>query len=350
MERILVALSGGVDSSAAAAILKQNGYHVEGAIMVFRGVSQEAIHHASEVAQQLCMPFYRFDFAREFRDMIISDFVEEYKRGRTPNPCILCNKQIKFGLFMQKAEEMGIDKVATGHYARIENENRRFLLKRGIDENEQSYFLYRLDQRQLARIVLPLGSYTKGAVRKLARKKALQSAHRNKSQDVCFVPDGDYMSYLQRIVPQQSGPVYNMDGQVIGQHRGIMYYTYGQRRRIGISHKRPYYVIKIDARNNAIYVGERKDTYRSQIIARDLNFIPFDKLTRRLRVQAKPRYVSPLASAVIEPFTEDSVRVTFEKPQWALTPGQSIVFYQGDVVLGGGVIDEINSIDQIRMR
>ena len=342
MERILVALSGGVDSSAAAAVLKQYGYQVEGAIMVFRGVSQEAVDHASEVTEQLCIPFHCFDFAAEFQDIIISDFIEEYKRGKTPNPCILCNKQIKFGLFMEKAEEMGIFKVATGHYARIEKENGRFLLKRGIDANEQSYFLYCLDQSQLSRIMLPLGSLTKKAVRKLTRKQGLRSARRKKSQDICFVPDGDdYMSYLERMVPQQSGPIYDKDGQLIGQHRGIMYYTYGQRRGIRISHKRPYYVIKIDAPNNAIYVGERKDTYRSQLIARDPNFIPFDKLTQRLQVLAKPRYVSPLSSAMIEPFMEDRVKVTFEKPQGALTPGQSIVFYQGDVVLGGGIIDEI---------
>jgi len=336
-----VALSGGVDSSAAAVVLKQNGYHVEGAIMVFSGVSQEAVDHASEVSQKLCIPFHCFDFTKEFEDIIIGDFIEEYKRGKTPNPCVLCNKQIKFGLFMRKAEEMGIHKIATGHYARIEKENGRFLLKRGIDENEQSYFLYRLDQSQLSRIVLPLGSYTKRAVRKLARMEALRTAHRKKSQDVCFVPDGNYMSYLQRIIPQQSGPVYNKDGQVIGQHRGIIYYTCGQRRGIGISHKRPYYVIKIDADNNAIHVGERKDAYRSQLIARELNFIPFDTLTQRLQVRAKPRYISPLSPAMVEPFTKNRVKVTFEKPQWALTPGQSIVFYQEDVVLGGGTIEDI---------
>ncbi len=337
-----MALSGGVDSSAAAAVLKQHGYHVEGAIMIFRGVSQEAVDHASEVTKHLCIPFHCFDFAAEFQDIVISDFIEEYARGKTPNPCILCNKQIKFGLFMQKAEEMGIYKIATGHYARVEKENGRFLLKRGIDLNEQSYFLYCLDQSQLSRTVLPLGSLTKSAVRKLTRKHGLRSARRKKSQDICFVPNGDdYMSYLEKIMPQQSGPIYNKDGQLIGQHRGVMYYTYGQRRGIGISHKRPYYVIKIDAQNNAIYVGEKKDTYRSQLIARDPNFIPFDTLTQRLPVLAKPRYISPLSSAMIEPFTNNRVIVTFEKPQWALTPGQSVVFYQQDIVLGGGIIEEV---------
>ncbi len=336
-----MALSGGVDSSTAAAILKRSGYLVEGAIMIFEGVSQEAVDHAREVTEQLHIPFHCFDFTREFEDVIIGDFIEGYQSGKTPNPCILCNKQIKFGLFMRKAEEMGIHEIATGHYARVERDNGRFLLKRGIDENEQSYFLYRLDQRQLSQIVLPLGSYTKAAVRKLAKKEALRTERRRESQDICFIPNGNYASYLQKSIPQQTGPIYDNEGKVIGRHRGIIHYTYGQRRGIGISHKRPLYVTKIDCQHNAIYVGEEKDVYRSELVARDLSFIPFDSLTERMEVMAKPRYISPLSQAVIEPFTKDRVKVTFGKPQWALTPGQSVVFYKGDVVVGGGVIEEI---------
>lgn len=341
MKRILVALSGGVDSATAAAILKRSGYRVEGAIMVFEGVSQEVVEHAREVSEKLRIPFYSFDFTKEFHDIIVGDFIEEYRRGKTPNPCVLCNKKIKFGLFMQKAEEMGIHEIATGHYACIDRDNERYRLKRGIAENEQSYFLYRLDQRQLSRTVLPLGSYTKAAVRKLAKEEGLRIERHRESQDICFIPDGNYASYLEKSIPQQSGPIYDNEGKVIGRHRGITYYTYGQRRGIGVSHRRPLYVTNIDFPHNAIYVGEKEDVYRSQLVARDIHFIPFDSFTEKMKVLAKSRYVSPLSPAVIEPITKKRAKVTFDEPQWALTPGQSVVFYQGDVLLGGGIIEEI---------
>lgn len=336
-----MALSGGVDSATAAAILKQKGYRVEGAIMIFEGVTQESFDSAYEVAQTLQIPFYCFDFTKKFQNTIINNFIKEYRAGKTPNPCVLCNKLIKFGLFIKKAEGMGINKIATGHYAQIEQQSGRYLLKRGLDENEQSYFLYRLNQRQLSKIVLPLGSYTKNEVRRLAKRERLPAARRKKSQDICFIPDGNYVAYLKKIIPQKTGSIYNKNGEVIGKHKGIIFYTCGQRRGIGISHKRPYYVIKIDAENNAIYVGERKDIYRSQLIAGDLNFIPFDRLDQELKVLARPRYVSPLSPATIEPFKNKSIKVWFKRPQWALTPGQSVVFYQDNVVLGGGIIQKV---------
>ncbi len=341
MEKVLVALSGGVDSSTAAALLKQQGLEVAGAIMVFEGVLEEDINYAQAAAQVLDIPFYTFDFAQQYKNMIVDNFIQEYKTGRTPNPCILCNRHIKFDLFLRKALELNIDRIATGHYALVEKSNGRYLLKRGKDKNEQSYFLYRLEQNQLAKVILSLGSYTKEEIRKLAKNFRLPTATRKKSQDVCFVPDGDYTSYFQKILHPIPGPIFNQDHKQIGEHKGILFYTYGQRKGIGISDKDPYYVTKIDAKTNAIHVGKKEMVYKSQLIAADLNFIPFDRLQAPIEVRAKTRYIAPMSEATIEPLPENKAKVTFRKAQWAITPGQSIVFYQEDTVIGGGIIDQV---------
>ena len=340
-KRILVALSGGVDSSVAAALLQESGYQVEGAIMMLEGMKQENIDFASAAAKQLNIPFHRFDFRQQHQEEVISYFVGEYQRGRTPNPCVLCNKIIKFSLFMNKAEELGISHMATGHYAGIEQKNGRYLLKKGVDSNEQSYFLYRLEQIQLSKTLFPLAQYTKDHVRAIARKRKLPTAKRKKSQDVCFIPDGDYSSFLKKRISDRPGPILDNTGQQVGQHKGIIHYTIGQRHGIGISHKVPYYVTKIDPDKNAIYIGEKEQVYKKTFIARELNFIPFDTLEQGMEVSAKVRYFSPLSEATVEPICSDEIKVVFKKPQWAITPGQSVVFYKEDLVCGGGVIERV---------
>jgi tRNA-specific 2-thiouridylase len=340
-KRVLVALSGGVDSSVAAALLQESGYEVNGAIMMLEGLPEQNIELAAAVADRLTIPFHRFDFTKEHSKNIIDYFVAEYEHGRTPNPCVLCNKVIKLGLFMQAANELDIPNVATGHYARNEQKNGRYLLKKGIDNNEQSYFLYCLSQRQLSRTIFPLGRYTKNRVRPLARAHGLPTAQHKKSQDVCFIPDGDYASFLKQRVRALPGPVLDSAGKVIGEHKGIIYYTIGQRHGIGISHTRPYYVTRIDVRQNAIYIGEKKEVYKREFIVTDANFIPFDTLEQRMTVSAKVRYFSEGFRATVDPLDAKRIKVTFEQPQWAITPGQSAVFYKKNLVIGGGTIEQV---------
>lgn len=354
--KVLVAMSGGVDSSVAAALLLRQGYEIAGATIemwpkddpVFSGTSSRcstsAVEDAQQVSKALGIPHHVIDFSREFIENVVNNFVSEYFTGRTPNPCIVCNKKIKFGAFLQAARDLGADMVATGHYAKIKfnADSGRYLLYKAEDETkDQSYVLYSLTQKQLSQAIFPLGNFSKQEIRKMAEDLNLPVANKGESQDICFIPDNDYRRFLKaqntyEVVP---GPFLDTEGNVIGRHRGIPFYTIGQRRGLGLALGYPAYVVGIDANNNAVIVGPREKLLSQVVLVKNNNFIPFDRLEEPIRATVKIRYNSMPAEAVIAPAQDHCVTVTFDEPQKAVTPGQSAVYYQGNMVLGGGIIE-----------
>ncbi len=352
--KVLLAMSGGVDSSVAAAILKQEGYEVVGVTMLFLPPDKldisggccrlDAVEDARRVAYRLGIPHYVMDFRDIFARKVIADFCEEYGRGRTPNPCIRCNRYIKFGALLERAKAMGINFVATGHYAKVEKNGSsgRYLLKKGIDRRkDQSYFLYQLTQEQLAHTLFPAGSFIKEKIRKIAGELNLPVAAKPESQEICFIPDNDYAGFLKNntLLEAEPGPIVNSRGDILGRHRGLPYYTIGQRRRLGISAERPLYVTAIDRGNNSLVVGGKEETYGDELIASALNWITVTGLEQPVTVKARIRYRHREAEAIITPLGGDRVNVKFSEPQMAITPGQSVVFYEGDNVVGGGIIE-----------
>ncbi|MFC2062910.1 tRNA 2-thiouridine(34) synthase MnmA, partial [Chloroflexota bacterium] len=273
---------------------------------------------------------------------ILLPFCQEYRRGRTPNPCIRCNRYIKFGTLREKAGELGAGLVASGHYARVEKSGGRYLLKKGLDRRkDQSYMLYTLSQEQLENTLLPIGNFTKERVREIAGELALPAAARPESQEICFIPDDDYPGFLKEYMPQAvvPGPILDKQGNTLGEHRGILFYTVGQRKRLGISAKEPRYVTAILPEENAIVVGGREELYGNELVASGLNWIALAGLEKPVSAQARIRYQHHEAAAEITPLAEDRVRVRFAEPQMAITSGQAVVFYHGDIVLGGGTIE-----------
>ena len=352
---VVVGLSGGVDSSLSAYLLKKKGYNVSGISMAiynrdipnlipsgnacYGPEEKQDIKEIGELGKKLGIKTYIFDCAEDYKHLILSYFKEEYKAGRTPNPCIKCNELMKFGLLLKKAEEEGIpfDYFATGHYARIEKDekNRRFLLKRAKDlKKDQSYFLYRLRQEQLSKVIFPLGNYTKEEVRQMAREAGLEMADKADSQDFY---SGDYNDLLE--FPPKKGMIMHINGKVLGQHQGYWNFTIGQRKGLGISYPTPLFVLDLDARRNIVWVGGEEDTHQDTCFATDLNWIAFDKIpTEPFSCQAKHRSVTQPTQATVYPETDGRIKVVYEKPQKSFTPGQSLVLYQDDVVLGGGLI------------
>jgi len=356
--KVVVAMSGGVDSSVAALLLMERGYDVTGITMNLFSLpgklcrseelrsccGQKAVEDAHRVAIHLGIPHYVADLRKEFEAAVIVDFVREYSRGRTPNPCVRCNERVKFRLLLERARRLGADFIATGHHARVARDSAigRYLLKKGKDRaKDQSYFLYRLSQAQLARVLMPVGDFTKSEVRVMARRQGLPVAEKAESQETCFAPLGDYQSFLASRTPRafRPGPIKDLADCVLGEHKGIGNYTVGQRRGLGISAPRPLYVIAINASQEAIVIGEERDLYRKKLLASDVRLIAGQRLEEPVTVKAKIRYKHLEAKALVIPVSARRVRVEFDRPQRAITPGQSVVFYRRNVVLGGGIID-----------
>ncbi len=355
--RVVVAMSGGVDSSTAAWLLKNQGYEVIGATMCF-GTSDKSetgsnrccgfsdMEDARRVALQLGIPFYVFSFKEAFEREIIQYFCDAYQEGRTPNPCILCNEKLKFGVFLKRAMELGAEYVATGHYARLEFDERshRFLLKRGRDrKKDQSYVLFSLSQEQLQHLLFPLGEYQKEEVRRVALEVGLRVHDKPESQEICFISDNSYHSFLLERLKEriQEGPIIDLEGNALGKHKGIPFYTIGQRRGLRLAKGKPLYVIGIDYPKNALLVGEEKDVYRKDFLVHSPNWIRSEKVDFPISCEVKIRYNHPGAEAMLHSMEENQIEVHFKTPQKAITPGQAAVFYDGDFVLGGGWIKEV---------
>lgn len=333
--KIAVLLSGGVDSSVAALILKQRGYEVIGITMT--NWADGAAIKAKQAAEFLSIEHMVIDLREVFTDKVVNYFCYAYEKGETPNPCIECNQWIKFGALYDIAHDAGFSKIATGHYAQIEYDkiSDRYLLKKGADSSkDQSYFLYRLKQDQLSQTIFPLGDMKKTDVKEIAGKFGIKGSE-DESQEICFI-SGDYREFISGRVVSTPGEIVDLQGNILGTHRGLPFYTIGQRKGLGVSVGRPIYVIELDLPNNRLVVGDEKYLYKDTLISCHNNFV-MDKFSSSVKAEAKIRYKASLASAMLEPY-EDKVRVKFDKPQRAITSGQSVVFYQGDYVIGGGLI------------
>ena len=344
MNRILVAMSGGVDSSFAAALLLQQGHKVEGVTMKLSAGVCCDIASAQAVCAHLGIAHRIIDMQREFERSVVHNFISEYRAGRTPNPCIRCNDIIKFQALLAHARDNGFDFLATGHYARIEHDSAasRYLLKTGIDAGkDQSYFLYRLTQDQLGHILFPVGRMHKQEVRSRAREMNLPAAERPESQEICFVPDNNYRAFLREHAPDvlRRGEITMIDGTVVGKHNGIAFFTVGQRRKLGVAAGERLYVTRIEPETGRVVLGQRRDLETSSLQVSDTIFLPFDRLEKLLAVEVKVRYRSTLQAATIQPADSGRIAVAFDHPVTGVTPGQAAVFYEGDIVVGGGTIE-----------
>lgn len=344
---VIIGMSGGVDSSASAALLKKQGYRVVGVTMKMWNEEQaevgccsfSAIDDAKKVADKLGIEHYVLDYENEFDNKVVKYFINEYKSGRTPNPCTLCNKHIKFSGLLKLADQLGVDYIATGHYARIEEKDGRFLLMRADDrKKDQTYFLYNMTQEQLKRTVFPLYGITKEETRQIAGEIGLDVAQKADSQDICFIPDGDYIKFItRRDGNMPEGNFVDTEDNILGRHKGIMNYTIGQRKGLGIALNRPMYVVNINPENNTVVLGPDGTQLKDSLCAHSINMIAFDSITKPFECTAKIRYNSPDVPCTVYPY-EDGFRVIFKQPQKSVTPGQMVVLYDNNTVIGGGII------------
>lgn len=354
-KRVVVGMSGGVDSTVAAYLLKQQGYEVIGITMRLWADGEEtfaadyggccslsAVEDARRVSNALDIPFYVVNFKELFKEKVITYFLDEYENGRTPNPCIACNKLIKFDALLKKALELDAHYVATGHYARISKENGQYVVRKSCAEaKDQTYALYNLTQEQLDHVLMPLGDLpSKDETRKIAEALDITIARKSDSQEICFIPDDNYSRFVGEERPNAvvPGEFVDLQGNVLGRHAGIIHYTIGQRKGLGITFGKPMFVVGIDASTNRVILGEGDAVFGKELIVEQVNFIPFKTLESSIQAECKIRYSAQPAPCTIEPIGMDTVKVTFDAPQRAITPGQAAVFYQGDLLVGGGII------------
>lgn len=353
MKKAIIAMSGGVDSSVAAYLTLKEGYECIGATMkLFNNdnteiadktcCSLEDVEDARQVASRLGMPHYVFNFTAEFEEKVIKKFINAYETGATPNPCIDCNRYLKFEKMITRMRELDFDYVVTGHYARIEEDGGRFLLKKAVDSSkDQSYVLYSMTQEQLAHTLLPLGKYTKAEVREIAEENGFLNAKKHDSQDICFVPDGNYAGFIESYCGKQypCGNFVDASGRILGEHKGIIKYTIGQRKGLGLSLPAPMYVLKKDIEKNEVVLCSNEELFSNELTASEFNWIAFENPPQSFKAKAKIRYNQTEEDALITVTGEKTVHVAFDKPQRAIAKGQAVVLYDGDVVIGGGTID-----------